>query len=202
MNIFFQTSLDTLSKCAIGNCGKKLMKLTLKENIKEFLYLCTFKVIFCSNNQDFNYQGHFCFYFFPWFQLSIVNCHPGWLSNLCFMWTWQFRPTFKNLIYHHLEISRRPPLVISRSWKFSGGLVAPTPWKFPGPENIQGLEISRGCQWFRPWKFPGFGSKSLALASQDTFNTDHKIAILSILWSYWRCLGWAKGGPTLNLGIA
>ena len=143
MNIFFQSSSDTLSKCAIGNCGKKLMKLMHKENIKEFLYLGAVKVTFFSNNQDFNHLRHFYLYFFPWFQLNIVNCHPEWLSNLCFMWTWRFRPTFRNIIYHHLEKSRRSPLVISRSWKFPGGLVTPNPWKFPGPGNIQGLEISR-----------------------------------------------------------
>ena len=113
-----------------------------KEIIKEFLNFGLLKVVYFSNNHDLNYPGHLFLHFFPWFQLNIVNCHPGWLSNLCLIWMWRFRPTFKNLILHHLEISRGPPLVISSSWKFTGDSTAPTPGIF------QDLKI------FRAWKFP------------------------------------------------
>ena len=113
-----------------------------KEIIKEFLNFGLLKVVYFSNNHDLNHPGHLFLHFFPWFQLNIVNCHPGWLSNLCLIWMWRFRPTFKNLILHHLEISRGPPLVISSSWKFTGDSTAPTPGIF------QDLKI------FRAWKFP------------------------------------------------
>ena len=113
-----------------------------KEITKEFLNFGLLKVVYFSNNHDLNHPGHLFLHFFPWFQLNIENCHPGWLSNLCLIWMWRFRPTFKNLILHHLEISRGPPLVISSSWKFTGDSTAPTPGIF------QDLKI------FRAWKFP------------------------------------------------
>ena len=113
-----------------------------KEITKEFLNFGLLKVVYFSNNHDLNHTGHLFLHFFPWFQLNIENCHPGWLSNLCLIWMWRFRPTFKNLILHHLEISRGPPLVISSSWKFTGDSTAPTPGIF------QDLKI------FRAWKFP------------------------------------------------
>ena len=113
-----------------------------KEIIKEFLNFGLLKVVYFSNNHDLNHPRHLFLHFFPWFQLNIVNCHPGWLSNLCLIWMWRFRSTFKNLILHLLEISRGPPLVISSSWKFTGDSTAPT------PGILQDLKI------FRAWKFP------------------------------------------------
>ena len=58
----------------------------------------------------------------------------------------QIRRAMKTKIFAHLEISRGHHLNICGAWKFPGGLALPVPWKFPGPGNIQGLEISRLCQ--------------------------------------------------------
>ena len=49
----------------------------------------------------------------------------------------------KTEIFVPLEISRGPPLEISSTWKYPGGLAVATPWKFPGPEYFQVLKISR-----------------------------------------------------------
>ena len=118
-----------------------------KNFFEEFLYFGVKSVIFFSNNQDFNQLGHLFMHMFSWFQLDIVNCHPGWLSNLCFIWKWRFRLTFKNLIFHHLEISRGPPLLISSCLKISRGFRCHNPlefsrtWKYTGPGNIQGTSM-------------------------------------------------------------
>ena len=123
-----------------------------KEITKEFLNFGLLKVVYFSNNHDLNHPGHLFLHFFPWFQLNIVNCHPGWLSNLCLIWMWRFRPTFKNLILHHLEISRGPPLVISSSWKFTGysasqPLEFSRASKYSGPGNFHGLSMTQSLNF-------------------------------------------------------
>ena len=77
---------------------------------------------------------------------NIVNMGLKMFRNSNWRLSDQIRRAMKIKIFAHLEISRGHHLHICGAWKFPGGLALPTPWKFPGPGNIQDLEISRLCQ--------------------------------------------------------
>ena len=73
----------------------------------------------------------------------IVNICLKMFQTNCQRLSDQIRRTLKTQIFAPLEISRGPPLEISSTWKYPGGLAVATPWKFPGPEYFQVLKISR-----------------------------------------------------------
>ena len=130
-------------QCYDGNQVEWLFNYFNQISIKYFHVFHVLKVMFQQENVDFINNAVNLTLRSILIRMYIVNISPKMFQTSNQRCSDQIRRALKTKIFAPLEISRGPHLNICGTWKFPGGLALPTPWKFPGPGNIQGLEISR-----------------------------------------------------------
>ena len=132
-------------ECYDGNQVEWLFNYFNQISIKYFHVFHVLKVMFQQENVDFINNAVNLTLRSILIRMYIVNISPKMFQTSNQRCSDQIRRALKTKIFAPLEISRGPHLNICGTLKFPGGLALPTPWKFPGPGNIQGLEISRLC---------------------------------------------------------